>query len=502
VDEKSPAQLATEPSLSLAGSVGVLLFLVAVQLVVQLNSHFWLDETLTYWTTNGGLAGIIERCTAWPNSIVYSTMFYGLRSLGVSSPWIFRVPSLVAVVLSALLLFRVVKRLFGVEVAWITIAGFVSLQPVQFAAGDARPYGIGLLAAMVSTDLFLRLMTRPSYRLAGLYGLTTAMVLYCHLLFGASLMSHVLYGAYAYRREGKHSLRFIVVAVGGFAIAAGPLIHQYLSVATVAASHSFTDSPHPNNLLEMYFPTYPALALLVMFITAAVLKTKLRWTWDLEARSYRVFAVLWAVTGPLILYTVSSVSPAHVFVPRYFLPYSGGLALCLALVAGFFERRIVATVFIWTLAVIAALQLRHVTSLRHTANLGDWGAALAVINKEVLVDGAPVLMRSQFPESNFVPLSPVDDNPAFCQLSFYRTRARVVPLPATFGPQQRAIIDDLLHSDGLLAHRFLFVSYNGPPGSPEPFLYYIEGRLGPGWQIRELGKFDGVAITEFNPGSR
>jgi hypothetical protein len=499
--EKPTPRIEIGRRISLAGSVQVLLLVVIAQLIVQLKSNFWLDETLTYWTTSAGLSGIVERCTAWPNSILYNTMFYGLRWFGASAPWIFRMPSVAAVALSVVLLFRMVKRLFGVDVAWIAVAAFVSLQPVQFAACDARPYGLGLLMTLVSTHLLLRLMDRPGYRVASSYGVATAIVLYFHLLFIVSLLFHVVYGMYLHRRGAKPKFLHIAVAAGSFAITSSPLVHQYLSAGTAAASHSFADRPHPNLLLEMYFPTFPAAALLVMFITAAVLTTRLRWTWESGTRAYRVFAVFWAITGPVILYALSSISPAQVFIPRYLLPYSGGLAISYALVAGSFERSLVSKAFVWTLAVLLALSLRHPSAIRHTANLGDWGAAIALVNRETSADDAPILMRSQFQESNFVALRPVDDNPAFCQLSYYRTRARVIPLAARFGPEGRATIDNLLDSDGLLAYRFLFVSYNGPPGSPDPFLYYIEGRLGPGWRKRELGSFDAIEVTEFSPGN-
>jgi hypothetical protein len=483
--------------LDLAGLTRILLILTVCQLLLQLNSSFWLDETLSYWATNGGFSQILARCTAWPSSFLYSVLFFSLRPMGAAGPWIYRLPSLVAIALSALWLFRIAQRLFGSQAAWIAVAAFISLHPVQFAACDARPYALGLLAVLLSTDLLLLYLDRPSFAKAGLYAVVTALVPYFHLLFGAALLFQLLYVVYCYFDGLRIQVRHAVFSIATMVVLVLPLANQFLASSRSAPAHSFTDRPRPNNFVEMYFSVDLALALLLAFGAAALLAPKLQWSWPRKPASNKILVVLWALTAPLLLYVVSTFSEAHVFVPRYFLPYAPGLALCVAIVVTSFDRHIVALAFLTGLIAMAALPLRHPTSIRHTVNLGDWGAAVAFLNAQAAIDDVPVLMRSQYPESNFLPLTPVEDNPNFSQLSYYATRARVIPLPASFGGQLRSLVDDLLRTTLRSTTRFLFVSYNGPPGLPQPFIAYLQGKLGPSWKVRNLREFDGVVITEF-----
>jgi hypothetical protein len=484
--------------LTLAGMTRLLLCLVVCQLILQFNSSFWLDETLSYWSTNAGFREMVLRCTIWPSSILYAALFSALRPFGALGPWIYRLPSFLAIALCVLVLFRIVKRLFGSEAAWVAVAVFVSLHPVQFAACDARPYALGLLMILLSTDFLLHYLDRPSFRRASLYAITTALVPYFHLLFGASLVFQLLYVVYC-RFTGFRTirLRHAAFALAAIFVLVLPLANQLLASSRSAQVHSYADRPHPNDFVEMYFTVDLALASLLAFVAAVSAARKLRWSWEQSAAPYRLLAVLWAFTAPGLLYAVSSLSEAHVFLPRYFLPYAGGLAICLALVLTSFSGNVVPIAFLSGLIVMAALPLRHPASLRHTANLGDWGAAIAFLNGPNALNNAPVLMRSQFVESNFLPLTPVEDNPTLTQLSYYPIKARVTPLAATFSEPSREVVDEAVRTSLESSGRFLFASYNGPPGSPQPFLFYLRGKLGPSWQVREVGNFDDVVVTEF-----
>src|ERR1035441_4150838 len=57
----------------------------------------------------------------------------------------------------------------------------------------------------------------------------------------------------------------------------------------------------------------------------------------------------------------------------------------------------------------------------HTYDLGDWASALAFVDRNTATDRAPVLIRSQYIESDTLSLVPVEDNPLFSQLSFYHS---------------------------------------------------------------------------------
>src|SRR5207244_781188 len=123
----------------------VLIFLLPVLLqwiVPLLSSRFWLDEAVTWWATNQGLRELIARCNFPPSSILYNSVILLFRSLGVHREWLLRLPSLVAVMLSAAVLFDLSKRWFSKRVAIAALVFFCAQPWVSFAAADARPYGL------------------------------------------------------------------------------------------------------------------------------------------------------------------------------------------------------------------------------------------------------------------------------------------------------------------------------------------------------------------------
>src|ERR1039457_6537196 len=142
----------------------MVVLVVTIGALFRLKSHLWLDETATIWATSGGWAQLPARCISFSPSILYHSLILAIRSLGATSEWMLRLPSLLAVALASRLLFRMTERLWGAATAWLTLAAFVSIPGVAFAAGDVRAYGFGLLLVVWSTlvDTFSRMVVCPS----------------------------------------------------------------------------------------------------------------------------------------------------------------------------------------------------------------------------------------------------------------------------------------------------------------------------------------------------
>ena len=122
-------------------------------LVPLFTSRFWLDETVTWWATNGGFVELFRRCTVWPGSIAYNSIVLFLRTLGVHQEWALRVPSLLAAAGSAALLFDLARRWFSKRVAISAVVFFCAQTWVSFAAADARPYAIALFLVVLAAKL-------------------------------------------------------------------------------------------------------------------------------------------------------------------------------------------------------------------------------------------------------------------------------------------------------------------------------------------------------------
>jgi hypothetical protein len=221
-------------------------------------------------------------------------------SLGHAQPWLYRLPSLLGLAGATLILFRLTRRIFifTSEIAWLATAAFVSLQPVQFSADDARPYALGLLAVVASTDLLLRLIDRPSYGLAVLYGITAGVMLHLHMLFGTILAVHAVYAAGCVLAGRRIPFAKLTVAGVVLLAAIAPLAPQCLMAMDNAKIHSFMAAPELVDLVGAFFPLGVAMALVVSAIAVTMMgppRIRLSLSFD---RFNRGLVVLWALTLP------------------------------------------------------------------------------------------------------------------------------------------------------------------------------------------------------------
>jgi hypothetical protein len=485
--------LLRSPAISTGSLSKLLAALVFFYVAIQLNTHFWLDETAGYWTTNAGFTQIVHRCIIWPHSILYSFVLLALRSLGIHQPWIYRLPSLLAISGACFILFRLTKRLFNSETAWLTLAIFISLSPVQFAAGDARSYALGMLCVIGSTDLLVRLLDRPNLQLALAYGLTAGLVPHFHLLFATVLVFHLCYFITCWFADRRIALSYAVLAVVLVAVVSGPLSYQYLVAAHDVHAHDFSTRPWLNQALLTYFPDACVIALLVTGVFLLLSRTEVKLAIP-AGKLPRALAFLWAVVPVALLFAVTSVSPVHVFIPRYLLPFAPGFAICLAALLAALRSPLIPRLFLGVLVALLCLHLRHPLQLSHAQSLGDWADAFAFVDKQTAADHASVLFRSVYPESDVMPLYPLHDNPVFSQLAFYPCTARIIPLARTFDQRQIAQLDGFLASRLNSAPHFFLMFQGLSPA--EPLAYFLLGRLGPAWRIRS-SDFDGVIVIEF-----
>jgi hypothetical protein len=320
-------------------------------------------------------------------------------------------------------------------------------------------------------------------------------MLHLQILFGAVLLVHGLYLTYRAVKGQRIRLSYAATGAAVLAAVAAPVAIQFLPFAGNPASHSFATRP---SLLDLAAAYMPGIWLVVLGILAILAMVTPALEWKAMVRSDVAFlALLWAMAPPLILFAISRLTSASLFVTRYFLSYSPGLATCFGIILGSFRPKIVHAAVLSAMALFLALSVGRPTSFRHTVGLGDWGSAAEFINRNVARDHAPVLIRSQLIESDFMPLEPIEDNGNFPQLAYYPMRAQLIPLQNTFTAAQMSSIHTFLKDFAARdTGRFLVASFTGP--SPmEPMLFYIIGQLGPTCKVTRLADFDGVAITEF-----
>ena len=109
--------------------------------------------------------------------------------MGIHREWLLRMPSLMALLLAAAILFDLARRWFSRRVA-IAALVFFCVQPwVVFAAADARPYAFGLLAVVLSTWLMLRWLEMEGAGYACAYGVVAGLMMHFQMLFEPSWFS-------------------------------------------------------------------------------------------------------------------------------------------------------------------------------------------------------------------------------------------------------------------------------------------------------------------------
>ncbi len=477
--------------------IWVLSIIAAISLwVLPLHSHLWLDETGSYWIIKDGFSQVIPRCMHWPQSILYSLLLCSVKTVFGASEVALRLPSVVCMGASAFLLYKLALQLFDAAVAWIAVTFFVLLHPVAHAAADARPYALGLLAMMTATLLLIRWMDSRRWVYAVTYGLAAAAMIHAHYFaFGSALCVQILYVAYRWWHGERPATSQVVAIVLVFAASVAPLGPQFLFLQQTRASHVFGVTPDYDALLGKLCPFYFAISIIAGLVVT--------WLWrrnvSLRFRTYSssaLFLVLcWWLLPVLVGFLISVATPNKMFTDRYMISYTPGLSLSLALLVRSVEPVIARRVIIALSALFVAGGLFVTNHIWHHSN-DDWGAALNFVQAGTVQDGAPVLICSQYVESDFMDWRalPLNQNVLFSPLSYYRVDANFVPLPSDFRPELPDYLDRFVSQTARRYSHFMLVSDRG---SLPPFVYWLQGRLGKNCRAELKAEFGRIRVFEF-----
>ncbi len=159
---------------------------------IAMRMPLWLDETGSYWNIHLGVSQIWGNMHEAPGFPAYEYILWlGSKIFGASEVAL-RIPSLLAMLGAAYLLYLSARELFDREIALIAAILFCLNPMIAFAATDARPYAFGMLAVNAAILCMIRMRRNQSAWLAALFGLSTASILYFHFLMGAILPALLL----------------------------------------------------------------------------------------------------------------------------------------------------------------------------------------------------------------------------------------------------------------------------------------------------------------------
>ena len=465
-----------------AASYATLLGIVVARLwVMPLRNGFWLDETQTAWIIQSGMRDILSRCITLKQPPGYFLIAGLVFKLGGLNEVVLRMPSILAMAAATYLLFLLALRLVGREAAWPTAILFASLNAVAFAAADARPYAIGMLAVVGAMFLLVRWFDTRHY-LAGLgYCMLAGLSVYIHYFFVTTLFVHLIYAIYRARTEKLNDT--------GWRVATGLLALLFVPAALLAPrllqasrGYPFTGSPGIVTFFSILAPPVLLGSALGMFLLFRLMSRDFAFRLPPIGGSALVLLVSWTVVPCILLFSLSALTNLNFFMPRYLLPFEGGLAL----LGG------------WAISAVGPVRLRlTVVSVMVMASLlgtglhvvpphaEDWRAAMAAERSIAAQTDMPVLVRNPMLKGKFNVHADENDSPyLFTPLSVYPAAGHVVRLPNELSPTSIAYLEELLPS---LEQRDRFLFVNSGDDSYETWLL---GRMSPqGFAKRRAGSF-------------
>jgi hypothetical protein len=472
--------------LAIAASVGIWL--------LALREPLGPDETGSYWQISAGLSQI------WPRQFVgmefpaYPYILWLFTRLIGASELALRIPSVLAMLGAAFLLYRSARELFAKDIALIATFLFCVNPLVAFEAADVRPYAFAILVTNAAILLLLRLRRSDSLWLAALFGVCAALIPWFHHLF-ATILPAMLACAIAFKfRAGRTGAKQLGIAFACFCVTFLPLIPGLKYLFHTAHSHLYESSPKPSDLLL-------TLALgwaLPCFVLAGLASLAARYRRVHPPRSREILVCLSLGLIPvLLLYGISVGTPIHIFAERHRLVATPGLALCWALALSCFggpaPRRLFTGLltFITIGAIVAGGKAPH--------HYDSWKQGMQAVEKFTAADHAPVMMCSAFIESDFDPM-PADSpklHSFFAPLTYYKISSPIIPLPQDFNNETIRVASDFLQNAARNHQRFLVATEI----KSHPTVHWIEQATSETHTPRELGRYGVIEIVEFSPNS-
>jgi hypothetical protein len=324
--------------------------------LLALRAPLWLDETLAYWQVSGGFWKIWSRSQQMPSSIGYLYTLWVAKSILGSQEIALKIPSTLAMLGAVYLLFRIARELFDQEIAFLTCVLFCLEPNVVFAATDALPYALALLATNFAIFAFILWMTRHQMHQAVLFGVASAGILYLsfHYLFGAILPAFAIYYLALRRRSIAADARQLAAMLTSFTLLVFPLLFHVVGRYHTMDTHVVQELPPAGIALNTLVPTQKLIGFVVTaFVAALVRKVKLLGG---DCFPAILLCPLLALVPAGILFAVSAATSLHLVIPSYFLVTASGSALTWGLLTSRIDSRLLRQIFCVGLVAITVFQ--------------------------------------------------------------------------------------------------------------------------------------------------
>ena len=461
---------------------------------LAIRAPLWLDETLSYWQVSGGFGKVWTRSALMPSSIGYLYTLWFAKSILGTSEIALKIPSTIALLAAVYFLFRATRELFGREVAFLTCIFFSLEGNVVFASTDARPYAFAMLATAIAMFTFIRWMKGHQVRQAIWFGISAAGVVYFHYLFASLLPVFAIYYLVARWRSIRADARQLAAMLAAFLVFSLPLIYRVASLYQTRQSHIVQEMRHPGLVvLDTLVPKQILIGFaIIVFLAALVRKITLPSREEVPAI---LFGPLLALVPAGTLITISTVTSAHLLIPRYLSVAAPGSAMLWALLTSRIDSKWLRQIFCVGLVAVTVFELYE--SPKPRQHELSFKPMHAFVNSIVTKDELPVLVCSAFIESNYEPM-PTDraaENPLMSQVDYYPLHAPIVMLPMTLNDKTVRVTSQAMLNAAQRRQRFLVIAAPDSYKTLEWLASYTRSAFAP--QI--VGTFNDIVVAEFRP---
>jgi hypothetical protein len=448
----------------------------AVLWLRPIASSFWEDELVTWWVIDGSFREMLHRSYALQGqSALYYPVAWVMRHIG-DQEWVLRLPSLIALVGAAFLLFRLATRLLDREFGRLTVLVFVLWPGIAFEATNARPYAIAVFVTIASVFGLVTWLDRGSLGAMVLWIVVTALLAYAHIVFVLALPAELVY-AVTRRRDGstRVSATSLLAAIVAVAVLDLGLVPQVMAVFSRRALLVLPTS--------LSFDWFASLIVPAIVVSAAVIGGVLALTTasiSFEApsvdRSTVVLLLSWLLIPLAVLGTLALTTSVRLLEVRYTLMAAPAAVLLVALCARALQpdgaRRIFA-------AVLAVFTVWATAGALKAGEDWRWAAATA----RAASDPASVtFLHPGLVESSQLDWfsNPEERSYLLTPTSYYDFAGRVEPVPYVAAPDTEAFLAGELEGLPPTVDRIVFVTRF--PGAG--FQTYLEGwAAASGWSL-------------------
>jgi hypothetical protein len=467
--------------------------------VMPLGSSFWVDEAGTVFVVEKG-AGHPSFAAApqVPQSIYYALPRVSHALFG-SSEIAWRLPSLLVMLTTLPLIGWLAARLIQPGAGWLAIFACLALRGFDYQAADARPYGLGMLAACAAVFFLVRWLDRARPLDAALFVVSAALLLRVQLVFWPFYFVFAIYAAVRARSVGWTRIAAVFAAL---ALALAPVVPRALALYREAGAHVAAAPPGGRELLAAFkFGV-------ILECGAAALLASLWWKkrfalqqpWS-GAPASLLLILSWWLAQPLLLFAFSHATGNSVFLPRYLWLAEPGAALLAAAAAACFLPAKRLTSLAMIIGVGALLLNGQWERLWPRHDNSDWRSAAEAITRTATVT-TPVICPSPFIEARPPVWSPGYVLPGFLysHLYAYPIAGRIYVFPFEYSPQAGEYAERLVRELFPAAGRFIVYGGAGQAGFWRD--WFARRPELSGWQIRRLGNFGDVEAILFTEATR